>query len=85
MTKANWIECLLKALESKEHFLYNICPQVFLKDEKHSYANCAICRGFLGLTFARRRCLCNALGTKEAVKRTWLALEEGGYLEQTSL
>jgi len=40
---------------------------------------CLVCRTFVGLLFTDN-CPCNALGKEEAVKRTWLALEEKGYI-----
>lgn len=48
---------------------------------------CPVCRMFVGITqklanpYYRARCPCYALGPEEAIKRTWLALEAGGYLE----
>jgi len=44
-----------------------------------SFGVCSICQSFVGL---RSGCPCITLGKEEAIKRTWLALEEGGYLEE---
>jgi len=44
-----------------------------------SQETCIICRGFINLTGSN--CPCRALGSKEAAKRTWLALERKGYLK----
>ena len=38
---------------------------------------CNICKTFVSC----HGCPCNSLGKKEAIKRTWIALDEGGYLE----
>ena len=39
------------------------------------------CRRFVNFT-GNYGCLCRVLGKQEAIKRTWIALEEGGYLEE---
>jgi len=54
---------------------------------------CRICQEFVGMKIefiyfigsedygkARAKCPCKNLGKEEAVKRTWLALEERGYV-----
>ena len=54
-----------------------------------NYARCDRCRAFVDLPPYRQgfenltiyKCPCNCLGAKESIKRTWIALEEGGYLE----
>ena len=40
---------------------------------------CPVCARFVNNT--SRWCPCNQFGKKEAIKRTWLALEEKGYLD----
>ena len=52
---------------------------------------CVICRQFIGMPYkgasvleamdSLEKCPCYILGKNEAGKRTWLALEEKGYLE----
>ena len=67
----------------------NKCPAAPYYDETRSVlrswdnAPCQICRRFIHLTFreAPNRCPCVALGESLAAKRTWLALEEKGYLD----
>jgi hypothetical protein len=39
-----------------------------------------ICYGLLDIKY-EGRCPCHQFGIKEAIKRTWIALEEKGYLE----
>jgi len=39
---------------------------------------CKVCWAFISLE--RLTCPCWALGEQEAIKRTWLALEEKGYI-----
>ena len=47
-------------------------------EESQSFV-CKICKNFIGLE-PSIFCPCGELGPKEAVRRTWLALEEKGYL-----
>lgn len=42
---------------------------------------CKICREFVGLDGSIPICPCIDLGQKEAIKRTWIALDEGGFLD----
>ena len=47
--------------------------------------DCNLCRDFVGAKgnperIFDARCPCNILGREEAIKRTWIALEEKGYI-----
>jgi len=81
-------ERLLKMLEQKEPCIY--CPTninfgeavQFLRGN-NTWQHCDICRNFINIKNSHQlypKCPCNKLGKKEAIKRTWLALEEKGYL-----
>ena len=41
---------------------------------------CPICKNFLGIDNDDDSCPCFIFGESEAIKRTWLALEEKGYI-----
>ena len=43
-------------------------------------AICALCRSFVGVGY-QFFCPCGFLGSEEAVKRSWIALEEKGYIK----
>ena len=45
---------------------------------------CVLCREFVGMK-EENKCPCDALGKHEAIKHTWLALEEKGYLDEIPL
>lgn len=49
--------------------------------ENNSFRNpvCPVCQSFVHTTPAA--CPCYYFGQSEAIKRTWLALEAGGYLD----
>lgn len=57
---------------------------IFYYDHKGKLP-CTLCRTFVGvdpnIDPTKKGCPCNALGHKEAIKRTWIALDEGGYLD----
>jgi hypothetical protein len=78
----------LLGILSKDIRACNCCPyadheQYFFSYTTFKYEECKMCNDFLGIVsdggfmFV---CPCNELGGDEAVKRTWIALEEGGYL-----
>ena len=81
---------LLKMLEEKEPCM--CCPATpYFKSNLqsdtmwfNSYIEgehpCDICKDFVGLDNRYTDCPCYELG-KEAIKLTWIALEEKGYLE----
>lgn len=51
---------------------------------KHIYEVCALCGSFVGISEDGDGCPCKVLGKHEAIKRTWLALEAGGWLDDTT-
>jgi len=42
---------------------------------------CDICKEFVQLDLMYSQCPCDEFGKQEAIKRTWIALEEKGYLK----
>ena len=50
----------------------NGCPTVYSNNV------CMVCREFVNLKICE--CPCKGLGSEEAVKRSWIALEEGEYI-----
>ena len=71
-------ECLLEMLEQKSPCSH--CPITFLNKTYCYNSRCHICRSFVN-TPELFGCPCHMLGFHEAIKRTWLALEEKGYLD----
>ena len=51
--------------------------EAFIGDEYRNESKCTICRGFVGVSYG---CPCLCLGKDEAIKCTWIALEEKGYI-----
>ena len=73
---------LLKILSKKEPCEW--CPAApyydpnVLCDIPYDNIPCEICRDFVGCSY---RCPCIYFGHEKAIKLTWMALEESGYLE----
>ena len=42
---------------------------------------CSVCKRFLNAGLSIWECPCDGLGGERAIKQTWLALEEKGYLD----
>ena len=92
-TEAIHKERLIKVLEKKHTCIY--CPAApylygdrgpsLMWDTMEGIHPCDICTTFIGLKRIKRgyigKCPCNVLGPEEAVKRSWIALEEKGYLD----
>ena len=41
---------------------------------------CSVCKKFVGMTDILTKCPCDELGEEKAIKRTWIALEQKGYI-----
>ena len=50
-------------------------------DMEWENSKCEICLEFINAGLCFWECPCHVLGDKKAIKRTWLALEEKGYLD----
>ena len=65
----------------------NKCPYLFFITCSEVEAGCNMCRTFIGLSTLQElrsglsRCPCHVLKPNETFKLSWLALEEGGYLD----
>ena len=72
-------DALLKLLSMSTPCDY--CPSAIKKTSGNMA--CIICREFIGLKHKSPfgyHCPCTELGKQEAIKRTWIALEEKGYI-----
>ena len=83
-TKEQHVENLLKLLSMP--YPCESCPDPNIGSFTtmgYVLGRCRICREFVGLLepWNRARCPCSVLGPHESIKRTWSALEEGGYLD----
>ena len=67
---------LIKILESNK--TCNLCPASGYRAYKTTHLACIVCRKFVDII--ENLCPCHELGKKEAMKRSWLALEEKGYI-----
>jgi len=67
---------LINMLENSRSVEFQ-CPAAY----RRTYDTCSICRNFISLSPLVKLCPCYALKCKKAIKRTWLALEEKGYLD----
>jgi hypothetical protein len=74
---------LLNILEAEENTC-SLCPvgfdQYTYYEDKGSWLNdpCDVCPRFVGGTLGHSPCF--EFGHKEAIKRSWIALEEKGYI-----
>jgi len=89
------VEGLLGILEDHPHPIFTACPSSQVEEahgrrveEQYDKETCDICWGFLQETFPDtvplmkiESCPCIKLGKELAVKLTWLALEDQGYLD----
>ena len=74
------VERLLEMLEKKHPCGHCPAEPSFKTDMKV----CKICLEFIGLDDGYKWCPCLILGRQRAIKRTWIALEEKGYLDEKS-
>lgn len=85
ITEKEHAKSLVELLGKKDHCLS--CPEVASISTQTERLRCGLCRSFIGLPkdftalISYRKCPCHALGAEEATKRTWIALEEKGYLD----
>ena len=69
----------LDELIDKHYFRGNIKQEAAVERASRKYC-LNVCRVFIGLKNSKLMCPCTQLGCEEAVKRTWLALEEKGFI-----
>jgi len=91
-TEAEHAKNLLRMLE--EPYPCDLCPAGFKRPFAPKDECCRVCQEFIGMwttqtsVFPLREiyfgrfapCPCKYYGEREAIKRTWLALEEKGYI-----
>jgi len=53
------------------------CPDMGFIERPNT---CIVCHDFISLKYHYNGCPCKILGSHESIKRTWLALEEKGYI-----
>ena len=78
-TEKEHARCLLVLLSEEDPCIW--CPTSFADRTiipERDFC-CITCKKFIGIT-SYYRCPCSILGTHEAIKRTWIALEEKGYI-----
>jgi hypothetical protein len=88
-TEKEHAEALLEMLSSPGHC--TSCPELRGIWSKTENQRCGLCQRFIDMNekFSRFwsdhggsvKCPCHVLGPEEATKRTWIALEEKGYLD----
>ena len=79
-TEAIHAEGLLKIFDREKPCRYCPAPAMHIKYEiNFEDFPCNICWDFIGMS-PHIGCPCIVLGKHEAAKRTWLALEEKGYI-----
>lgn len=69
---------LLIMLESDNPCLSKNCPA---NQDYNFHYSCTTCLDFLDIYDRKVNCPCHELGKNEAIKLTWLKLEEKGYLD----
>ena len=72
---------LIEILEKPN--IYYKCPYRQLEPYSSVTDACKICQGFIGhgnVFKPKPGCPCLILGSREAIKRSWIALEEKGYI-----
>ena len=76
-TEAIHAEALIMMMEKESPC--NWCPA----EQSERSEACVVCEEFVGIVqgLFLNDCPCRELGQQEAIKRTWIALEESGYLD----
>jgi len=77
-TEAEHAKILLRMLEEPNPC--DLCPVAFTILRVTKDGCCRICLSFVGILEHTLQCPCGYFGEHEAIKRTWLALEEKGYI-----